>query len=581
MAKRFGSPVPRIFTPPLRPLEPRSPETERWTLGYSVIDFAEQILLIVLLPWQKWLLIHALELVELDGRMRLRFRNVVVLVARQNGKSTLSKVLALWAIYVRGCRTVLTTAQDLDTAEEIWQDAVDLVTEEGEDDELLRPALAELVKKVQLVNGKKALVLTTGERYKVKAANRKAGRGLTGDLVMLDELREHQNWSAWGALTKTTMARAEAQIWCFSNAGDVTSVVLRYLRMLAHEQLGDPDGIVAADRATAPTEVDAEDAAADLLDADMDDDDPSEVDDELLVEDLEVDAADLFLAEWSSHPGCSRFDRDEWPWANPSLGWTIEERTIASAARTDPEWVFRTEVLCQWADGTLEGLWPAGVWEKSLNTLVEGADGRAVVAAADRIVSDSVVCLSMSHDRSRLYAVRCGERADGQVQVEVDTARAGTGWVRDWLMDRRARIECVTGQSNGAPVSDLMAELAADKTFTIPIVPWGGPDLAGWTGRAWDAVKAGLVRHNPQAVLDAGAAAAVKKPLGDRWVLDLRKSPVDAAPLQGLFGAYGCWTRPTPTPPPPPPPPAAVAVKTSGSLLAGPLADSGVMTMHF
>ncbi len=116
--KRYGSTTPRVFTPPLRPLEPRTPETEQNTLGYSVIDFAEHILKITLLPWQCWLLVHML---ELRPDNTLRFRTVVVLVARQNGKSTLSQVLALWMMYVYGLNLVLGTAQDLDTAEEVWQ----------------------------------------------------------------------------------------------------------------------------------------------------------------------------------------------------------------------------------------------------------------------------------------------------------------------------------------------------------------------------------------------------------------------------------------------------------------------------
>ena len=84
-------PRPRIFTPPLRKLEPRTAKTEQRTLGYAVIDFATEVCGVDLFPWQKWLLIHALELLP-DGSFR--YRNVVVLVARQNGKSTLSQALA-------------------------------------------------------------------------------------------------------------------------------------------------------------------------------------------------------------------------------------------------------------------------------------------------------------------------------------------------------------------------------------------------------------------------------------------------------------------------------------------------------
>src|SRR5690606_23717928 len=168
-----------------------------------------------------------------------RFRKIVVLVARQNGKSTLSQVLSLFFLYILGTDLILGTAQDLDTAEEVWDGALDIIEE--------TPELAEKADKPIRVNGKKTIRLLTGERYKVKAANRRAGRGLSGDLILLDELREHQSWDAWGAITKTTMARPAAQIWALSNAGDATSVVLRYLRKAAHAALGDPDGVNAED----------------------------------------------------------------------------------------------------------------------------------------------------------------------------------------------------------------------------------------------------------------------------------------------------------------------------------------------
>ena len=343
---RYGSETPRIWTQPLRPL---TPET---SLGFAVIEFAADVLFFELLPWQKWLLIHALEL-RPDGS--LRFRNVVVLVSRQNGKSTLSQVLSLWWLFVCGVRLVIGTAQDLDVAEEIWQGAVDLVLETDDEDEPFRPEMASLVKKVVQVNGKKSLDLTTGERYKIKAANRRAGRGLSGDRIILDELREHQSWNAWGAITKTTMARPGAQIWCFSNAGDITSVVLRHLRRLAHIPLGDPDGIAAS--------AEVEGFAAAPTDEHLD---------ELEGLDFEPEDDDLAIFEWSAPPRCDVWDREAWAQANPSMGYTITEATIASAARTDPEWVFRTEVLCQWSEGVLVGPFSAGAWEGCAAAAVDG-----------------------------------------------------------------------------------------------------------------------------------------------------------------------------------------------------------------
>jgi hypothetical protein len=204
------------------------------SLGFAAIEFAEEIIGIQLFPWQRWLLIHALELRE-DGSFR--FRNVVVLIARQNGKSTLSQILSLFFLFVVGARLVLGTAQDLDTAEEVWDGALELIEGNRELHGCASPP--------RKVNGGKTIRLRSGERYKVKAASRRAGRGLSGDLILLDELREHTNWEAWGAITKTTMARANAQVWSLSNAGDAASIVLRYLRKMAHQALGDPDGIVA------------------------------------------------------------------------------------------------------------------------------------------------------------------------------------------------------------------------------------------------------------------------------------------------------------------------------------------------
>jgi hypothetical protein len=492
---REGCVEPRIFTPPLRPLTPDA------TLGHSVIDFAEQVVEIALLPWQKWLHIHALELLP-DGT--LRFRTIVLLMARQNGKSTLSQVLALWFMYVYGRPLVIGTAQDLDVAEEIWQGAVDLVEE--------TPDLDAMKQQVIRVNGKKSLVLTTGERYKVKAANRRAGRGLSGDLVLLDELREHQSWDAWGAITKTTMARDDALVFALSNAGDSTSVVLRYLRKLGHAALGDPDGINAEDDAVA----------------------------ELAPDELALDADDdtLGIFEWSAPPGVAIRDRDGWAAANPALGHTISERTIASAVRTDPEWIFRTEVLCQWSEGTLEGPFPPGSWEASADPDSRRAPGAPVA-----------LCIDVSWDRSHSYVALASTREDGLAHVEVIARRAGTDWLAGWLTSPERAPELAAApvalQAKGAPVSSLLTELQAAK---VRVVEWGGPGLGVATGTFYDRVRAAVgegtgniqLRHRDQPLLNLAAATASTRPVGDAWLWDRRRSPTDVAPLIAVTGALWC-----------------------------------------
>lgn len=523
---RLGSEVPRIYTPPLRKLTPKT------THGFDVIKFARDILEVELFPWQKWLLIHMLELRE-DGS--LRFATAVVLVARQNGKSTLSQVLALWFMMRWGWPLILGTAQDLDLAEEVWEGAVELLEEDDE--------LKDTIKKVFRVNGKKSLNLANGTRYKVKAANRKAGRGLSGNLILLDELREQQNWEAWGAITKTTMAQTLSLVLALSNAGDVTSVVLRYLRQMAHKALGDPDGICKEDILQGPSVVDVEEFA--------------DEEDDIDVHEFEQDEDTLFLAEWSAPPGCDVRDRDGWAMANPSMNHPngIPERNIASACRTDPEWVFRTEVLCQWSDGTLEGPFPPGAWEKGHNETVEDADGTVRLAEGNGIVGKVRACVDMSADRSMTYIAFAGWRDDGAPQVELVAQRRGHEWIGEWLMERRDRISELTGQTNSAPISDAMQTLDQDREFTIPVVKWASGDLMAAHGITFDAVRDGVVRHNPQPVLDVAAATAVLKKLGDGFVINRQASPADAAPLVAFEGALWLLLRHTLEPPPPPPPP--------------------------
>lgn len=489
----IGSETPRIFTPPLRKLTPKT------TLGFAAIEFAEEVCQVTLYPWQKWLLVHALEL-HPDGGFR--FRTIVVLVARQQGKSMLSVILSLFFMYVLGRELVIGTAQDLDVAEEIWQEAVDLIEE--------TPDLDALKERVIKVNGKKAVELSTGERYKVKAANRRAGRGLSGELILLDELREHQSFDAWGAITKTTIARPDAQVWALSNAGDATSLVLRYLRQKAHLAIGDPDGIADGE---APVMVD---------DEDFEDD---------------TDDSTLGIFEWSAKPGAHTKDREAWAMANPALGHGfVTERTLASAEATDPEWVFRTECLCQWSDGTLEGPFPPGTWDAGRWDRDD--------PNPPQIVGNVMACVATSHDRIKTYIAFAGRQADGTPQVELVAERAGSEWVEGWLRERAEIIDTLTGQGRGAPESGLLDSLEVSLAGLIPVVDWQGADLSGGTGAFYDLVREHNLTHNPWPSLDLAAATAVPKLTeGGAFLWDGKRSPNDVAPLRAATGAVWLLTR--------------------------------------
>lgn len=490
-SSRLGYTAPRVCTRPLREL---TPET---SMGYSVIEFSHEVVGVELIPWQQELLIRALELRE-DGR-KFRYRTVVLLVGRQNGKSTVVQMLTLWAMYVLGVKLVIGTAQDLDVAETLWGECVEIVESVDE--------LAAQMKGVVRVNGKKSLDLLGGEKYKVKAANRKAGRGLSGDLIILDELREHTSWNAWGAVTKTAMARARAQIWCMSNAGDDASVVLMTLRKKAHLALGDPDGICSGDGAGDDT---------------------------------------LGVFEWSAAPGRPVWDREGWQEANPSLGYTMAEGTLASAAATDPEPIFRTECLCQWVTGLVEGPFGEGAWEECL-------DPRGVIPD-DAPLSFAV---DVNWDRGSAFVGVCGIRGDGRPQVEVAAGRPGSDWIEwvpEWFrgfVDAGHPARCVV-QARGCPAASLVQPLS--EVEGLEVVLWQGSDLAIGCGLFYDRVVAagggsgGLppLAHRGQEVLDLPARTGAQRVFGDGWYWDRRNSPHNAAPLVAVTEAL--WDQLTNAP---------------------------------
>jgi hypothetical protein len=503
LAELLGKEKPRIFTPPLRKL------TTATTQGPEFIKFAEEVVKVHLFPWQRWLAIHALELLPTGG---FRFRKVFVLVGRQNGKSLFLQLLSLWRMYLDGADLILGTAQDRSVAAEQWLGAVEIA-------ENIPELASEFGRDPVKTRGFENFTLSTGETYKIAASNRRAGRGKTVSLLLLDELREHQTWDAWSAVSKTTNARRKGQIWAVSNAGDASSIVLRHFRRLAHLALGDPDGInidPVSGKSLAP----------------------------VLPEGIEEDeTADdtLGIFEWSAPPGCSIWDKNGWTQANPSLGYgDLTERAVASDAHSDPEWVFREEVLCQWSSTTSEGAFPNGAWQQGTDEDSRIADGQPVAA-----------CIDVSWDRSTAHIAFAGYRDDGKIHVEIVASRAGTDWVIPWLTspDRKRGYLAVAWQDKGAPVGSLSQGF---KDADLPVLPWVGAELTRGTGQFYDLVRKVVpegegeqskgwnppeIFHRSQPILDVPVNTAVTKPLGDAWVWDRAKSPVDAAPLVAATGA--------------------------------------------
>lgn len=475
-----------------------------------------------LYPYQEWLAKHALELApgvtvgnmgkRKKGAPLLRFRTVIVVIARQNGKTEFGKLLGLFFLLILGKQKVISAAHTFAKAKSTVEEAAELVEATSfTRDQFVRWYAGNTDARLELVGGR---------RWIPKAA-KGAARGFSADLIQFDELLEQKNWATWSAISKTMMARPDGLMFSMSNAGDIEAIVLQHYRYLAHELLGDPDGIVdERDKAaTAPDNDPAlligEDEAAVLQAAD----DDAEV--------LEIDTSTLGYFEWSAAPVREVSDRAGWVEANPALGFgLLTERNLATSMLDDAG-EFSKECLCQWPVGLDVSPFPDGSWE-SLR------DDTSRVAPGERIV----LCVDSSPTTHKTYIAIAGERDDGLIHVGVIGARIGGHWVPDFLLsDDAPPFSTVVVQAKGSSASWLVDKL---REHGIDVTEWGGSNLAGaWSALHDDVARRGaaLTRHRGQPLLDLAASASLLTKLGGADWIDRRNSPVDASPLVAVAGA--------------------------------------------
>lgn len=481
----MGKTEPRIWTPPLRELTPDT------SLGFACVEYARTVLHKNLYPWQEWALIHALEITgDLGGDWLFRFRTILFLISRQNGKTVLSEVIASFFLNVLCVDSIFGTSLSLDKAEEVWEAVV-------QDQESV-PELSAELQRVGRTNGSKKLVLTGLRQYKVGAPTRRAGRGDSNDLVMLDEIREQRDWETWSASVASTNAKPNGIVVCFSNAGDPDSIVLRELRSKA----------IALISGTGSSD----DFGGD------------------------VDASTLGLFEWSAEDGAATDDLEQLAQANPALGYGyLTERALMSNRGTFPEAKFRSECMCQQVETILPAPFPDGSWSACL-------DLQSAIAPE----SELYYGIDLSADRRWASVAVCGMRADGNYHIEVVARRVGTAWCEDWFRTRAFKHPMnLSFQSRGAPVTGLAEQLCTLKGVNrIPIE--GGDLTAGW-GRFYDAIiGTGSIRvyHLQQPVLDLPAKTMQLRNIGGGIELpDRAKSPDDIAPLFACFAAFAAATK--------------------------------------
>lgn len=176
---------------------------------------------LVLDEWQTWLIRHLLERYPKDWpdqglAGRLRWRSSVVSVGRQNGKSLLGAILAIYGLLIheQGAQ-VLSLASSTDQARIIYARVLYVIQN--------NKALRKRFKKATEHRG--ITTIDGGSRYDVKAAKEAALQGIPISLCLFDELHLAKA-GMWSAAILGTSQRRDGLVIGITTAGDQNSDTL-------------------------------------------------------------------------------------------------------------------------------------------------------------------------------------------------------------------------------------------------------------------------------------------------------------------------------------------------------------------
>jgi phage terminase large subunit-like protein len=175
-----------------------------------------------LMPWQEC---AGTYLTALGADDRWLYREVAIVVSRQNGKTTLLVPLIVSRL-LAGHR-VMHTAQDRSLPREVFGLVSEFMWAHYPE---LFPLRNGRPTKPRYANGQEEIRLTNGGIYSIVAPSRGGARGPSRDLVIIDELREMEAWDFIAAAKPTMTASTNPQMLYLSNAGEETSIVLNALR---------------------------------------------------------------------------------------------------------------------------------------------------------------------------------------------------------------------------------------------------------------------------------------------------------------------------------------------------------------
>lgn len=412
-----------------------------------------------------------------SGEERFAHLEACIIQSRQNGKTGgVLLPIALLAAIRRPDQLIVWSAHRTKTSKEAFLALLKIYRRV--------PEIHRRVSKPVFSNGEEAFEFHNGSRIVFVARSQASGRGLSGDLVILDEALFLTS-EMMGALMPTLSARPDPLVVYASSAGLATSAVLHDVKNRGRAG-GDPSLVYV--------EWCAPEGSCREKDCDH--------------------ARD--------RNGCAADDPAMWRLANPALGRRITERYVAAERRSLDPVEFTRERLGWWQELGTGGLFHMPTWWKRQDSST--TPGPKITMA-----------LHVTPDRGHAAVGVASRRGDGKLHVELIEHRDGVSWSVPYMVDRaeKHRPSAVVAAGSMA-AGALVPELERIARFR----PLPSSEVKRACARFYDLVAEGAVAVRPHPALDAAVDLAKKSTERGEWVFDAD----DGGDVSALYAvALAAW----------------------------------------
>ena len=444
------------------------------SLGDVVIDQAAGAGL-VLDPWQQLLVRNAC---TVDAADMWSCFEIGIVVSRQNGKGAVLAALELAWLFTFKDEWIIHSAHLFETSRLHFLKMQALITNSDH--------FRRRVKRMREGRGSEEIELITGQHLKFMTRKGGAGRGFTGNKVVLDEAM-YLDADMMAAALPTLSAVENAQVIYTGSAGMRHSTQLGLVRRRGYA--GNEPALMYAEWAAEKAVYDAQ--------------------------------GDIVSGDDPASP-------ETWARTNPGYGIRLFETKTRNEMRAfgGP----RSRAFEQERLGI--GDWP--VDEETWEVIGKDVwDARADLGS--QIPDDAPIALAIEADEDRSMGTIAvwGARADGLQHMEIIDRHRGTGWIVDRAAELKERHDIRAVAVLKASTAASVITALTNAGFRV-VSPSEG-EYAQACGQFFEAVtEFDSVRHIGQASLNSAMGSARKRTNAEggwRWSRD---GGVDAAPLVGV-----------------------------------------------